>query len=150
MDASVSSSFSIHSSSYSLASILLKLTRSLSMLKIVCNRFLMLFSISRNFDRISVLFFSANNSKFATKSIMRDCGSLSHKKMGFSSKLDEIDTDMGSCFPIQFIVSVGFSSSDGTQIYSKSKIATFLNKVCSFVYSKLNPSSFSNNLSRRV
>ena len=129
MDASVSSSFSIHSSSYSLASILLKLTRSLSTLKIVCNRFLMLFSISRNFDRISVLFFSANNSKFATKSIMRDCGSLSHKKMGLSSKLDEIDTDMGSCFPIQVIVSVGFSFSDGTQIDSKSKIATFLNKV---------------------
>ena len=60
---------------------------------------------------------------------MRDCGSLSHKKMGLSSKLDGIDTDMGSCFPIQVIVSVGFSSSDGTQIDSKSKIATFLNKV---------------------
>ena len=120
------------------------------MLKIVCNRFLMLFSISRNFDRISVLFFSANNSKFATKSIMRDCGSLSHKKMGLSSKLDKIDTDMGSCFPIQVIVLVGFSSSDGTQIDSKSKIATFLNKVCSFVYSILNPFSFSNTVSRRV
>ena len=128
MDESVSSSFSIHSSSYSLASILLKIIRSLSMLKIVCNRFLMLFSTSRNFDRISVLFFLANNSKFATKSIMRVCGSLSRK-------LYEIDTDMGSCFPIQVIFSVGFSSSDGTQTDSKSKIATFLNKVCSFVYS---------------
>ena len=81
---------------------------------------------------------------------MRDCGSLSHESMGLSSKLDEIDTDMGSCFPIQVIVLVGFSSSDGTQIDSKSKIATFLNKVCSFAHSILNPSSFSNNVSRRV
>ena len=81
---------------------------------------------------------------------MRDCGSWSHRKMGLSRTLDEIDTDMGSCFPIQVIVSVGFSSSDGTQIDSKSKIATFLNKVCSFVYSILNPSSVSNNVSRRV
>ena len=150
MGASVSPSSSIHSSSYSLASIFLKLTRSLRMLKIVCSRFLMLFSISRSFDRISDLFFSANNSKFAKKSKMRDCGSLSHKNMGLSSKLDGIDTDMGSCFPIQFIVSVGLKSSDGTQIESESKIATFLNKFCSLVYSILNPSSFSNNVSRRV
>ena len=64
---------------------------------------------------------------------MRDCGSLSHKNMGLSSKFDEIDTDMGSCFPIQVIVSVGFSSSDGTQIDSKSKIATFSNKFYSLV-----------------
>ena len=61
--------------------------------------------------------------------------------MGFSSKLDEIDTDMGSCFPMQVIVSVGFNSSDGTQIDSKTKMATFLNKVCSLVYSIMNPSS---------
>ena len=47
---------------------------------------------------------------------MRDCEFLSHKNMGLSSKLDKIDTDMGSCFPIQVIVSVGFSSSDGMQI----------------------------------
>ena len=50
--------------------------------------------------------------------------------------------------PIQVIVSVGFSSLDGMQIDSKTKIATFSNKVCSLVYSKLNPSSFSNNVSR--
>ena len=57
---------------------------------------------------------------------------LCHTKMVLSSKFDEIDTDMGSCFPIQVIVLVGFSSSDGTQIGSKSKIATFLNKPCFF------------------
>ena len=95
-------------------------------------------------------FFPANNSKFATKSKMRDFGSLSHKNMGLSSKLYEIDTDMGSCFPIQVIVLIGLNSSDDMQIDSKSKIATFLNKVCSLMYSILNPSSFSNNISGGV
>ena len=71
---------------------------------------------------------------------MSDYGSLSHKNMGLSSELDEVDINMESCFPIQFIVSVGFSSSDGTQTDSKSKNATLLNKVFSLVYSILNPS----------
>ena len=67
---------------------------------------------------------------------------LFHAKIWvFSSKLDEIDTNMGSCFPIQVIVSVGFSSSAGKQIVSKTKMAIFLNKVCSLVYSIMNPSS---------
>ena len=65
-------------------------------------------------------------------------------------KLDEIDNDMGPSFPIQIIVSVGFIFSDGTQIDSKSKIATILKKVYSLVYSIMNPSSFLNNVSRRV
>ena len=73
---------------------------------------------------------------------MRDCESLSHKKRGLSSKLHEIDTHTGSCFPVQMIVSVGFSSSDGTQIDSKLKIATIVNKFCSLVYSISNSSSF--------
>ena len=90
VDASVSPSSLIHSSSYSLASILLKLTRSLSMLKNVCSRFLTLFSISRNFDRISVSFFSAKNTKFGPKLIKRDYGSLSHKNMGLSSKFFDL------------------------------------------------------------
>ena len=44
--------------------------------------------------------------------------------MGLSSKLNEIDIDMCSCFSIQVIVSVGFNFSDDMQIDSKSKIAT--------------------------
>ena len=101
MDASVSSPYSIHSSSYSLASLLLKLPRSLRIPKIKCSRFMMIFSFSRKFDRISALFFSSSNSKFATKSIMKDYGSLSHKNIGLLRKLDGIDTDMISCCPIQ-------------------------------------------------
>ena len=60
---------------------------------------------------------------------MRNCESLSHKNLGLSSKFDKTDTNIGLCFLIQVIVSVGFNSSDGTQIDSKSKNATFLNKV---------------------
>ena len=63
--------------------------------------------------------------------------------MSFSSKMDEIDTDIGSCFPIQLTVSGGCISSDGTQVDSESKMATLLNMVCSLEYSILNPSSFS-------
>ena len=115
-----------------LASFLLKLTRSLWMLKTVCSRFLMLFSISKSSDRNSALF-SANNTKFASSLVMRDCGSFSRTDMGLSCKMDQIDTDMGSCFPNQVFVSCGFSSSDGTQIDSKSKIATFLKLRLIFV-----------------
>ena len=132
MDASLSSSSSILLSSYYLASVILKLSRSLRMMKIVCSRFL-LFS-----QQLQVC------NKF------NDCGSLSHKNMGLLNNLDEIDTYMGSCFTIQFIISVGFSSSEGTQIDSKSQLTTFLNIVCYLVYSILNSSSFPTNVSRRV
>ena len=124
MDASVSLSSSIRSSLYSLASHLLEPFVLIRMLKIVCSSFLTLFLNSRNFDSIYSVFF-ANSSKFATKSLMRDCGFLSHKHMVLSSKLDEFDTDMGSRFPIQIIFYVGFSCSNGTQIDSKPKMARF-------------------------
>ena len=78
MDASVSSSSSKHSSSYSLVSFLLKLTRLSRTLKTICNRFLMWLLISLSFNRILV-FFSANIFRFATKSLKRDCETLSHK-----------------------------------------------------------------------
>ena len=38
-----------------------------------------------------------------------------------------------TCFPIQVVVSVALTSSVGTQIDSKSKIATLLNNLCSSV-----------------
>ena len=75
---------------------------------------------------------------------MRNCGSLTRKKMGLSSKLNEIDTEIGSCFPIQFTSFVGVSSSDGMQNDSKSKMATFWNKVFSLIYSIKNTSIFLN------
>ena len=115
VDASVSFSTSIHSSSYSLTTLLLKLPRSLRMLNIVCSRCLILCSISRSSDPISALFFSVNNSNFAKNSIRNDFGSLSLKKFGL----------------IQVIVSVGYNSSLGTRIDSNAKMATFRKqKLC--------------------
>ena len=48
--------------------------------------------------------------------------------MEFTSKFDEVDTSMGSCFAIQVVVLVDFTSSDDTQIDLKSNIAMFLIK----------------------
>ena len=78
---------------------------------------------------------------------MRNCGSLTRKKMGLSSKLNVIDTKIGSCFPIQFTSFVVVSSTDGMQIDSNSKIATFWNKVFSLIYSIMNTSIFLNEVS---
>ena len=49
---------------------------------------------------------------------MMDWESLSHKSMGLSSKFD---TDMGSSFTIQVIVSVGFSLSDDGKLIQNQK-----------------------------
>ena len=49
-----------------------------------------------------------------------------HRKMVSCIKLEQIDTEFGSCFPIQVVVLVSFSSLDGTQIDSKSNAASFL------------------------
>ena len=66
-------------------------------------RFDVTFDFQRIFKCISAFIFSANNTKFATKSIMRISGTLSHKNMGLSSTFDEIDTDMlpDPCFSIR-------------------------------------------------
>ena len=62
--------------------------------------------------------------------------------MGSSIRFDDIETEMGTCFPIQVVVCVSFSSSVGTQIDSKSKIARFLKSFLSSETGRLNPSSF--------
>ena len=68
--------------------------------------------------------------------------------MGSSIRFDDIETKMGTCFPIQVVVCVSFSSSVGTQINSKSKIARLLKILLSSETGRLNPSSFSNKVSR--
>ena len=68
--------------------------------------------------------------------------------MRSSIRFDDIETEMGTCFPIQLVVCVSFSSSVGTQIDSKSKIARFLKSFLSSETGRLNPSSFSNRVLR--
>ena len=100
LNAYLSSSSAIFLSFYNFASLFLKLPRLLKTLKMVCSHFL--FFLSRNFDHISFVFFSVDISKLTTNTIMRDWWALSHKSFGSSCKLDEIETYMGSCLPIQF------------------------------------------------
>ena len=54
-------------------------------------------------------------------------------KTGFSTRFEVIDTDTGTCFPIQVVVIVSLKVSSWTQIDSKSNIAKFLKSFCSLV-----------------
>ena len=51
-------------------------------------------------------------------------------KIGPSTRFEEMDTDIGTCFPIQVVVFVSRKVSSGTQIGSKSNIAKFLKSFC--------------------
>ena len=62
--------------------------------------------------------------------------------MDSSIRFDDIETKIGTCFPIQVVVFVSFNSSVGTQIVSKSKIARLLKSLLSSETGRLNPSSF--------
>ena len=77
VDASVFSSTSIPLSLYSLAPLLLKLPRSLGLMKI----FVVIFLNIRKFWLYLCFVFQANISKFATTSIIMYCASLPHKNI---------------------------------------------------------------------
>ena len=68
--------------------------------------------------------------------------------MGSSIRFDDIETEIGKCFPFQVVVGVSFSSSVGTQIDSKLKISRLLKSLFSSQTGRLNPSSCSNKVSR--
>ena len=71
--------------------------------------------------------------------------------MGSGIKFDEIETDIGTCFPIHVVVSVClYESSSLTQMDSTSIIAKFLNSFCSILYGMLNASIFSKSGSQFV
>ena len=81
-----------------------------SFLKIEFILVLIAFSMEENFSIISA----------STKDTISSLGSLLHRIMGSCNKLEEIDTEICSCFPSQVVVLVSFSSPDGTEIDSKS------------------------------
>ena len=66
-----------------------------------------------------------------------------HRKIGVSMRLDDMETDIGTCFPIHLVVAVSLNCSSLTQMDSKSKTAKFLNRLCSFVYGIAKESSLS-------
>ena len=57
---------------------------------------------------------------------------LAIKKIGSLIRFDDFDTETETCFPISVIVWVAFSSSVGTHINSKLKMAMLLNSGLSF------------------
>ena len=69
--------------------------------------------------------------------------------MGSGIKFNEIESDMGTCFPIQVVVSVCLYESSLTQMDSKSKSAKFLKIFSSFLYGILKASNFSKSVSRK-
>ena len=62
--------------------------------------------------------------------------------MGSSIRFYDMETEIGTCFPIQVVVCVPLTSSVGTQNNSKSKIAKLLRSLLSSETGRLNPSSF--------
>ena len=67
-------------------------------------------------------------------------------KIGSWIKFDEMQTDIGICFPIHFVVFISLYEPGLTQSGSKSEAAKLLNNFCSSLLGILNAS----NLSRRV
>ena len=66
-----------------------------------------------------------------------------HRNIGMAKRFEDIETDTGTCLPIQVVVSVFSSFSSGIQIDSKSKTARLLKSFSSSVYWILNKSSYS-------
>ena len=62
---------------------------------------------------------SINSLRLLTKSSIKFSGSLVYKKIGLSIRIDDLETEIGTCFLIQFVVCVDFSSCVGTQTHAK-------------------------------
>ena len=52
-----------------------------------------------------------------------------HRNIGLPIRFEDIETDIGTCLPIQVVVSVFLNFSSGIQIDSKSKTARLLKSV---------------------
>ena len=104
-------------------------------------------SMSKNKFFIIALLWRANFSRAPIKEVTRWWGSELQRKIGSFTRFEEMETEMGICFPIQFVVSVSLKLYSCTQIDSKSNIAKFLKSVCSWVYSIAKESSLSNRVS---
>ena len=76
----------------------------------------------KNFSFICALLCVGNPSIASTIDSTKSSRLELHEKIDCSIKLDEIDTDIGTCSPIQVVVSVSMNLSSCTQIGSKSKL----------------------------
>ena len=86
-------------------------------------------STSINLNIICALLCVIKLSSALIKEDTRCRGTELQRKMGSGIGFDEIETDMGTSFPIHFVVSVSLYDFLLTQIDSKSKTAKFLNNL---------------------
>ena len=70
------------------------------------------------------------------------------RNIGMVIRFEDIETDMGTCLPIQVVVSLFLNFPSGIQIDSKSKTARLVKSLWSSVYWISNESSLSNSVSR--
>ena len=105
-------------------------------------------SISRNKFFIFVLLWQAKFLRAPIKDATRWWGSELQREIGSSARFEEMDTEIGTCFPIQVVVFVSLKVSSWTPIDSKSSIAKFLKSFCSLVYLILKESILSKRVSR--
>ena len=106
----------------------------LSCSKILDSLILIAVSFSMNLNFICALLCVAKPSRSLIKEDTRFQGSEFQRKMGSGIMFDEIETDIGTCFPIHFVVLVPSYVSSLTQLDSKSKTVMFQNKFSSSLY----------------
>ena len=125
-----------------------QLWRWVSFSKILPSLIFIVVLISRNKFFFFALLWEAKLSRTPVKDATRWWGLELQMKIGSSTRFEEIDTDIGTCFLIQVVVFVSLKSSSWTQIDSRSNIAFFFNSFYSLVYLIPNESSLSKRVSR--
>ena len=90
--------------------------------------------ISRNKFFVLALLWETKISGVPIKDATRWWASALHRKLGSSTRFQEMDTDIWTCFLIQIVVFVNLTVSFWTETDSKSVIAKYLKSFCSLVY----------------
>ena len=89
----------------------------------------------------------AKFSRAPLKEVTRWWGSELPRKIGSFTRFGEMETKMGICFTIHFVISVSSMLSSCAETDSKSNIAKFLKRFRSLVYSVPKKSHLSNRVS---
>ena len=103
----------------------LRIWRYLSFSKMRPSLIFFVASMSNNKLFIIALLWRAKFSRAAIEQATRCWGSEFQMKIGSFTRFEEMETEMGICFPIHFLVSVSLKLSSCTQIDSKSKESDF-------------------------
>ena len=110
------------------------LRRWLSFCKMLPSLFFFVVLISRNKFLIFVFLWEANFSGAPIRDATRWWGSEFQREIGSSSRFEELDTDIRTCFPVQVVVFGSLKVSSWTQVDSKSNFAKVLKSLCALIY----------------